>query len=37
MYTILVILRPTESVALALGDNGNEKMSLNPFPDKAQI
>jgi len=33
----LAILRPTEPVALALGDTGNEKISLSPFPGKAQI
>jgi hypothetical protein len=36
-YIILVILRPTEPIALALGDTGNEKMSLKHFPGKAQI
>ena len=36
-YIIVVILRPTEPIALALGDNGNEKMSLKPFPGKAHI
>jgi len=36
-YIMLVILRPTEPIALALGDIGNEKMSLNPLRGKAQI
>ena len=36
LCTVVVILRPTEPVALAVGDTGNEKISLNPFPGKAQ-
>ena len=41
-YIVLVILwmsctGPTQPVAVALGDIGNEKMYLNPFPGKAQI
>ena len=36
-HIILVVLRRTEPVALALGGTGYEKIPLNTFPGKAQI